>query len=196
VLTVTVTATATGHSVVVHFPQTAGDAEATTEKEGPSPIAPEVKELAWGAGSFIVLFVLMRLVLFPRLKQGMDARYGKIRGDHETADSVRATAKAEVAEYEAQLAAVRTEARQRIDAARQILESERTDALAAANAGIAARRTEALAASDAARAAAEEHVQAAVADVSTRVAELATGRRPDAATVSRIVADLMTGGAK
>jgi F-type H+-transporting ATPase subunit b len=195
VLTVTVTATGAGHAVVVHLPQTTAEAS-TTEDAGPSPIAPEVKELAWGAGSFIVLFVLMRLVLFPRLKKGMDARYGKIRGDHEAADAARTEAKAEVAEYEAELATVRTEARHRVDVARQTLEAERTAALADANAAIAARRAEANAAAEAARAAAEQHVQEAVADVSSRAAELATGRRPDAATVNRIVSELMAGGAK
>ena len=194
-LTVTVTTTGAGHAVVVHLPQTTAVAS-TTQDAGPSPIAPEVKELAWGAGAFIVLFVLMRLVLFPRLKQGMDARYGKIRGDHEAADAARTEAKAEVAQYEAELATVRAEARQRIDAARQTLETERTAALADANVGIAARRAEANAASEAARAAAEQHVQEAVAEVSSRAAELATGRRPDADAVNRIVSELMSGGAK
>lgn len=195
-LTVTVTTTGAGHSVVVHLPQTATEAETTVEDKGPSPIAPELKELAWGAGAFIVLFVLMRLVLFPRLKQGMDARYAKIQGDHQAADAARAEAKAEVAEYEAELAVVRAEARQRIDAARQVLENERTAALTEANARIAERRAEATAASEAARTAAEEHVQEAVADVSSRAAELATGRRPDPAAVNRIVSELMAGGAK
>ncbi len=195
-LTVTVTTTGAGHSVVVHLPQTATEAETTVEDKGPSPIAPELKELAWGAGAFIVLFVLMRLVLFPRLKQGMDARYGKIQGDHQAADAARAEAKAEVAQYEAELAVVRAEARQRIDAARQVLENERTAALTEANARIADRRAEAIAASEAARAAAEQHVQEAVADVSSRAAELATGRRPDPAAVNRIVSELMSGGAK
>jgi F-type H+-transporting ATPase subunit b len=196
VLTVTVTTTGAGHSVVVHLPQTATEAETTVEDKGPSPIAPELKELAWGAGAFIVLFVLMRLVLFPRLKQGMDARYGKIQGDHQAADAARAEAKAEVAQYEAELAVVRAEARQRIDAARQVLENERTAALTEANARIADRRAEATAASEAARAAAEQHVQEAVADVSSRAAELATGRRPDPAAVNRIVSELMAGGVK
>jgi F-type H+-transporting ATPase subunit b len=195
VLTVTVTTTATGHSVVLNLPHSQVAAE-TTEDAGPSPIAPEVKELAWGAGSFIVLFVIMRLVLFPRLKQGMDARYGKIRGDHESADSVRAAAKAEVAEYEAELATVKAEARQRIDAARATLESERTAALTEANARIGARRAEATEAADAAKAAAAEHIEAAVVDVSSRVTELATGRRPDAAEVSTIVSALRAGGVK
>ena len=195
-LTVTVTTTATGHSVVLNLPHSQVAAAETTEDAGPSPIAPEVKELAWGAGSFIVLFVIMRLVLFPRLKQGMDARYGKIRGDHETADSVRAAAKAEVAAYEAELATVKAEARQRIDAARVTLEGERTAALTEANARIGARRAEAMEASDAAKAAAAEHIEAAVVDVSSRVTELATGRRPDAAEVSTIVSALRAGGVK
>jgi F-type H+-transporting ATPase subunit b len=196
VLTVTVTATGAGHAVAVHLPQTTGEAGTTAEDKGPSPIQPEVKELAWGAGAFIVLFVLMRMVLFPRVKQGMDARYGKIRGDHETADATRAAAKAEVAAYEAELASVKADATKRVDAARQTLESERTAALAEANERIATRRAEANAATDAARAAAEEHVQAAVADVSSRAAELATGRRPDAAAVTGIVSSLMAGGVK
>ncbi|HZX53824.1 MAG TPA: ATP synthase F0 subunit B, partial [Ilumatobacteraceae bacterium] len=133
-------------------------------------------------------------VLFPRLKKGMDARYGKIRGDHENADETRAAAKAEVAEYEAELAVVKGEVRQRIDAARQTLEAERTAALAEVNERIAARRVAAIAANDAARAAAAEHIEAAVADVSSRAAELATGRRPDASKVNGIVSALIAGG--
>ena len=192
-LTVTVTMTGAGHAVVVHLPQTTGEAETTAEDKGPSPISPEVKELAWSAGAFILLFVLMRLVLFPRLKKGMDARYGKIRGDHETAEATRAAAKAEVADYEAELATVKAEARQRIDAARQTLEGERSAALSEANGRIAARRAEAVAANDAARAAAAEHIHAAVADVSSRATELAIGRRPDPDAVSGIVTSLITG---
>lgn len=170
--------------------------EAVAEDKGPSPIAPELKELAWGAGAFIVLFFLMRVVLFPRLKKGMDARYGKIRGDHEAADAARAGAIAEVAEYEAELATVKKEAAARLEAARAVLERERTAALAELNGRIAARRAEANSATEAARAAAAEHVQAAVADVSSRAAELATGHKPQPAAVATIVAELMAGGAK
>jgi len=194
VITVTVTTTGAGHAVVVNLPQTRAEAETTTPDKGPSPIAPEVKELAWGAGAFILLFVMMRLVIFPRLKTGMDARYGKIRGDHQNADETRAAARAEVAAYEAELATVKAEVRQRIDAARQTLETERTAALAEANERIAVRRAEAIAATDAARTAAAQHISEAVVDVSSRVAELATGRRPDAAAVTGIVSSLMAGG--
>lgn len=189
--TVTVHTTAAGELVARSLiPQAA---EATTEEEdkGPSPIAPEVKELAWGAGSFVVLFVLMRLLLFPRVKKGMQARYGKIRDDHETADSVRAQARAEVATYEQELAAVKAEAAKRIDAVRQTLEAERATAIAAANERIAAKRAAANVANDTAKAAASQHIRAAVVDVSGRAAELATGRKPGAAVVDSVVNSLM-----
>ena len=185
-----------GNGLEVLVPQTSGESETAVEDKGPSPIAPEIKELAWGAGAFIVLFALMRIWLFPRLKKGMDARYGKIRGDHESAEATRAAANAEVAEYEAEIASVKAQAAGRLEAARGVLESERTAALAEVNGRIAIRRNESNAASEAARVAASEHVQAAVADVSSRAAELATGRKPQAAAVSGIVASLMAGGHK
>ncbi len=181
---------------VVLVPQSSGEEHTVAEDKGPSPIAPEIKELAWGAGAFIVLFVLMRVWLFPRLKKGMDARYGKIRGDHEAADSTRAAATSEVAEYEADIATVKAQAAGRLEAARSVLESERTAALAEVNGRIAIRRSESNAASEAARAAAAEHVQAAVADVSSRVSELATGHKPKASVVTGVVESLMAGGAK
>ncbi len=184
------------NGTAVLVPQASGETGTVAEDKGPSPIAPEIKELAWGAGSFIVLFVIMRVVLFPRLKKGMDARYGKIRGDHEAADAARASAITEVAVYEAEIAAVKLEAAGRLEEARGVLESERTAALAEANGRIAIRRTESNAASAAARAAAEQHVQAAVTDVSSHAAELATGHKPTAAAVSGIVSELMAGGAK
>lgn len=188
--TVTVHTTGAGE-LVVRLPMERVAAEATTEDKGPSPIAPEVKELAWGAGAFVVFFVLMRLVLVPRVKKGMQARYGKIRGDHETADSVRAAARAEVLAYEQELASVKAEAARRVDAARQATEAERAAAIAAANERIAVKRAAANAANDAAKAAASHHIRAAVAEVSGRAAELATGRRPGDDVINNVVTSLM-----
>ena len=45
--------------------------------------------MAWGLGSFLVLVVLMRVWLFPKLKKGMDARYAKTRGDLDEAERIR-----------------------------------------------------------------------------------------------------------
>lgn len=163
-------------------------------EEGPSPIAPEVKELAWGAGSFIVLALLMRFFLFPRLKKGMDARYAHIRGGHEQADHARAAARAEVSEYESALATVKAEANERVDAARHTLETERTARLAEVNAAIAAKREAAAAEAEAAREAVRGDVAAAAADVTARTIELATGKVPDADTIRNAVEQSMTAG--
>lgn len=159
--------------------------------EGPSPLAVEVKELAWGAGAFIVLALLMRFWLFPAVKKGMDARYAQIRGGHEQADSARAAARAEVAEYESALATVQAEANERIEAARQTLEAERTARLAEVNAAIAARREAAAAEAAAAHAAVRGEIAAAVADVTTRTVELSIGRSPDPTAVRNAVDDAM-----
>ena len=163
-------------------------------QEGPSPLAIETKELLWGGGSFIVLALLMRFWLFPAVKKGMDARYAHIRGGHEQADSARAAARAEVAEYESALATVKAEANERVDAARQTLESERQARLAEVNAAIAAKREAAAAEAQAAREAVRSDIAAAAADVTSRTVELAIGKAPDAGAVSSAVDATMGAG--
>lgn len=195
------TAVVTRHgasSFEVHLvAQDDGEAEETAEEadEGPSPIAPELKELAWGAGAFIVFLVAMRLFLFPRVKQGMEARYAKIKGDHEEAENMKASAERDVAEYEQALAGVRAEAAGRIDVARQTLEGERSAQLEEVNARIAERRSAAAAEVAAAKEAARGSIETAVVSVASRAGELATGRRPDDAKVQRTVAEVMGVGA-
>lgn len=173
------------------------DEEGTAEtEEGPSPIAPEAKELLWGLGAFLVFLVLMRLYLVPKVRQGMQARYGKIRADHEAADATRQTAQGEVADYEAQLVAVKADANARIDAARQQLEQERADRIGEANAAIAERRSAAAAEAETARAAARESVADAVVSVAGRTVELSTGRRPDDNALRAAVTDVMSAGVR
>ena len=162
--------------------------------DGPSPLAVEVKELAWGAGAFIVLALLMRFWLFPAVKKGMDARYSLIRGGHEQADNARAAARAEVSEYESALATLKAEANERVDAARHTLDSERAARLAEVNAAIAAKREAAAADAGAAREAVQADVVTAAVDVTTRTIELATGTTPDPAAVRAAVEQSMTAG--
>lgn len=163
-------------------------------EEGPSPIAPEYKELAWGAGSFIVLALLMRFFLFPRLKKGMDARYSLIRDGHEQADTARAAARAEVSEYESALATVKAEANERVEAARRTLEAERDARLAEVNAAIAAKREAAATEAQAARDAVRDDITTAAVAVTARTVELATGKAPDAAAVRSAVEQSMSAG--
>jgi len=181
------------HGLDCEFPEENAEGQEVCG-DGPSPIAPELKELAWGAGSFIVLALLMRFLLYPRLKSGMDARYAHIREGHEQADTARAAARAEVSEYETALATVKAEANERVDVARQTLEEERTARLAEVNGGIATRRDAAAAETRAARDAAAADIASAVAGITSRTVELSTGRAPEAGVVSAAVADVMGAG--
>jgi F-type H+-transporting ATPase subunit b len=169
-------------------------AEVPAPESDLNPIFPELKEVAWGFGSFAVFAIVLRYVLFPPLKRSMDARYASIRADHEQADATTAAARGDVAAYEARLAEVRAEAAARVDAARATLESERQARLAEVNARIAERKAAAQAEVDAAREAARSQIESAVADVAATAGELATGRRPDPAVVSTAVSEVLSAG--
>lgn len=190
---VTVTVSGAGHQVVLPA-QTPTTGAATTEvpETGPSPIAPEKKELLWGAGAFIVLAILVRFFLFPRLKKGMDARHELIRGEQEDAERIRAEAETELAEYNAAVAQVRVEANARIDAARQTLEGERQARLAQVNSEVAARRSAAAAEAEAAKAAARDQVITAGAQVAAVASQRVLGRSVDPAAARAAVEAAMS----
>ena len=158
---------------------------------GPNPISPELKEVAWGFGPFLVFLVIMRLFLVPKVRKGMAARYDGIRADLEGADTAKAEARAEVQRYESALADVRVEATARLDAARATLDRERGEAIAAANQRIAAKKAEAEAAAAAERAAARDQISAAVATVTTTATTIAVGKQADNSVVTQAVAQAM-----
>ena len=170
----------------------AAGSETTAEvKSPPNPISIAPNELAWTAGSFFVLLMVMRYYLFPKLKKATNARYDAIRSDIEGADEVKLSARTAVAEYEAARAAIQAEAAARIDAARQTLDNERTAQLAQVNDRIASARASSEVATAEAKAAAQGQIASAVATVVSRAAELATGQKPDASTVDATVKSVM-----
>lgn len=186
-----------GHQVQVYIPSESISTEATTTEAsttGPNPIAPEGKELVWGAGSFLVFLVIMRLFLFPKLKKGMNARYDGIQTDHEYADATRIAARTDVSKYESALSEIRVQAAARIDKARQTLDAERTAKIAEVNARIAQQRAVADAEASAARLAVRDQIAAAVATVAQRTTQLAVGKNPEASVVQSAVAQAMEAG--
>ncbi len=186
-----------GHLVRAQVFSGSKTAEATAEEvsvTGPNPISPEGKELMWGAGSFLVFLVLMRLFLFPKLKKGMNARYNGIQSDLEYADATRINARAEVSQYESAMAEIRNQAAIRIDQARQVLDSERTAAIAEVNARIARQRATAESEAAAARLAMRDQVASAVATVTERTTQIAVGKSPDASVVRNAVSQAMATG--
>jgi len=170
-----------------------GSEEGVPVGPGPNPISPEVKELVWGAGSFIVFLILMRLFLVPKVRKGMASRYESIQADHEYASATRDGAQADVARYEAAVAEIRNEAARRLEAARQTLDKERTEKIAQVSARIAEQRAQAEVEVAASRAAAQSQIVTAVGAVTTRATQIAVGVSPDAAIVSRSVQQAMEG---
>jgi F-type H+-transporting ATPase subunit b len=152
-----------------------------------NPIFPELKEVVWGFGAFVVLFVVLRLWLFPKVREGMAQRYDSIRSDKESAETLTAAARADVAEYEARLTSVRAEAHQKVEAARATLEAERSEQIGVANARIAEKRSAAMAEVDAARQAAMGDVESAVTDVVGRATEIAIGKPATGSSVQAAV---------
>lgn len=152
-----------------------------------NPIFPEAKEMIWGFGAFVVLFVALRLWLFPKVREGMARRYESIQSDKESADTLTAAARSDVAEYDARLASVRAEAQQKVDAARATLEAERSAKIGAANARIGEKRAAAMADVEAARQAAMGDVESAVTDVVGRATEIAIGKPATSSTVQAAV---------
>ena len=170
-----------------------GSEEGAPVSAGPNPIAPEIKELAWGAGSFIVFLFFMRLFLVPKVRKGMASRYESIQADHEYASATRDGAKQDVARYESAITEIRSEASRRLEIARQTLDKERQEKVAQVNAQIAQRRAVAETEVAAARAAAQSQIVTAVGAVTTRATQIAVGVSPDAAIVSRSVQQAMEG---
>ena len=139
--------------------------------------------------------VAMRFWLFPKVREGMQARYDKVQSDKESAETLTAAARADVAEYEARLTSVRAEAQQKVDAARATLEGERAEQIGAVNARIADKRAAAAAEVESARQAAMPDVESAVTDVVSRATEIATGSPADSAAVQSAVNSAMGAGA-
>lgn len=195
-LTAVATVSVTDAAVTVLIAADEGGEEAHEEvpEKDLNPIFPELKEVVWGFGSFIVFALVLRYLLYPKLRKGMDARYTSIRRGHEDAEKVTDDAREAVARYEAQVASIRGEAQQRIEAARATLEAERSEQLAAANTRIADKRAAAATQAEQVRQAAQGDVETAVRSVAGRVGELVTGRTPDPQVVNEAVAAVTSAG--
>lgn len=169
-------------------------AEQAEEKEAPNPILPVPKEIVWTLVTFFPLLILMRYVLLPKLKKGMDARAARVRADLEAAESVRADAERLADDYEVAISRYRVEASERIDAARRQLEQERADRLAEVNARISQRKAEAAARLDADRQAAMGQLEQVVQDVAAAAAEKVLGRPVDPAVAGEAATEVLAAG--
>jgi F-type H+-transporting ATPase subunit b len=169
---------------------------AESEKSPPNPILPAMTELAWAAGAFIVLVLLMRYFLYPRLQKGTEARNELIRSGNESAEETRASVRQLQADYDAGIAAARAEAGTVIDAARKAVDEDRAAKLAETTARIDEMKRVAVAEDEEARQAASSGVEEAVADVASVLAGRALGREVRIDELRPLAADVVSGGVR
>jgi F-type H+-transporting ATPase subunit b len=101
-------------------------------QKAPSPLKPANNEIIWGSLAFIVLLGAMWKYGVPAVKNMEKAREDRIRNDLEGAESAKAEAETEKAQYLAQIAGAKEEAGRLIEEARQAAETVRTDLVARA----------------------------------------------------------------
>jgi F-type H+-transporting ATPase subunit b len=155
--------------------------------EAPSPILPELNEIIWGGGAFLILFVLMVKKGFPAVQGAMDARADRIRADLDAADQAKQDALSVKAGYEARLADSKSEASRLIDEARGDAEKVRADLIARAEADAAGIRERAAVESDAAKAQAIADLRAEVAAIALGAAERVVQSSLDAEVQGRLI---------
>jgi F-type H+-transporting ATPase subunit b len=134
-------------------------------QEAPNPILPETDEIIWGGAAFLVLFALMWRLALPPVRNMMQAREDRIRGDLERSEQAKTESEQVLEQYRGQLADARNEAASIVDEARQSADTVRRELIERAESDAAAIRARA-----------EEDVrlatERAMADLQARVGEL------------------------
>lgn len=102
--------------------------------EEPRIHIPETDELIWGSIAFIILFAFLAKAVFPRMKQMLEQRSEKIRGQLEAAERTKGEADEVLEQYRQQLARARSESQAIIEEAKRTAESMRRDLVARAEA--------------------------------------------------------------
>jgi F-type H+-transporting ATPase subunit b len=156
-------------------------------EEVKNPILPTLNEMFWAALFFILLWILMKYVLLPRVAGAMDERAERVRGDLAAAESAEAERVAKLQQYEAGLAGARAEAMAIIDASRAEADVERRAQLASAESDVAAMKAEAAAEVAEAKARARVELTGSITDIAVGAASAVVGKEIDRAAQTRIV---------
>ncbi|MGH2788196.1 MAG: F0F1 ATP synthase subunit B [Actinomycetota bacterium] len=157
------------------------------EREGIDLILPATAELIWGAICFVIVALVLGKVAFPKLREVVEAREEKIRGDLESAENAKSEAAKQLEEYKKQLAEARSEANRIIEDSRQSAEQVRKDLVAKAEKdaeAIVARAGEQI---QAERQRTIQELQGQIADLSIELAEKVVGRSLDGGSQRELV---------
>ena len=154
---------------------------------GAALILPAIPELIWGAVSFVIVYLVLSRIAFPRLRSSVEARERAIRQRQEEAERAKQEADKQLEEYKRRLADARSEANRIIEDARASAEQVRKDIISKAekDAGdIVQRAQEQM---EAERARTLQNLRSTVAEMSIELAEKVVGRSIDGSTQRELV---------
>ena len=161
-------------------------------QEAPSPILPATNELIWGGITFVVLLLAMAKFGLPAVRNMMEERTERIRGDLDAAETAKTEAVGIREEYARQLADAKTESARIIEEARQAADSVRRDLIARAEAEAAELRQRNVEQLDTERARIMGELQGQVATLAIELAEKVVEANLDAAANTRLIESYIT----
>jgi F-type H+-transporting ATPase subunit b len=150
-------------------------------------LLPDTPELIWGLFAFIVLFLVMRKLVFPRLNEALDERRSLIEGKMEEADAKLIEMEEAKRAFESSLGDARGEAGRILEEAKAAAETTRDAILASAREEAQRIIERANAEANAERVRLLEELRGQVGALSVQLAERIVERELDAATHSGLV---------
>jgi F-type H+-transporting ATPase subunit b len=156
------------------------------EQEG-IELLPEAPELIWGLVAFIILFLVMRKLVFPRMNVALEARRAAIEGKMEEADAKLVEMEEARRRFEASLGDARGEANRILDEAKAAAESVRRDIVSSAEEEAKRIVDRATQEANAERMRLLDELRGQVGALSVQLAERIVERELDAATHSGLV---------
>jgi F-type H+-transporting ATPase subunit b len=150
-------------------------------------LLPDTPELIWGLFAFIVLFLVMRKLVFPSLNTALEDRRALIEGKMEEADAKLVEMEEAKRAFEASLGDARGEAARILDEAKTAAESTRETILESAREEAERIIERANSEANAERVRLLEELRGQVGALSVQLAERIVERELDAATHAGLV---------
>jgi F-type H+-transporting ATPase subunit b len=158
---------------------------AQAEEEGRTGldlVLPDMAELIGGALAFIVVFVVLSRIAFPKIRAAVEKRESEVQGNLERAENAKGEAEKVLEDYKRQLAEARSEANRIIEEARGQAEQVRKDLVAKAEKDAETIVTRAQEQIQAEQTRAVQELQGQIAAFSIELAEKVVGRSLDGET--------------
>ena len=152
-------------------------------------ILPAAAELVYGFVAFVIVFLILRKVAFPRLNTMLDERSAAIQGKMEEADARLNEAEQAKRDYEASISDARGEAARIVDEAKSQAEQVRANLVQQAEEEAAAIRERARADAAAERERTLSELRSEVGRLSVELASKIVGKELDANTHQALVDD-------